>query len=329
MPAVLPGTALAMLLAASLALPAQQADTPTFRLTSQLVLVDASVEFKRSGDSIPDLTPDDFTLTEDGLPQKITSLSEDQLPLSIVLLFDLTDTVHPVLIHLSGGAAQVLRHLRPQDEVAVMTFSSHTELIQPFTRDRMTAVEGIDSASASYDEHEPTFLFEDLYEAAQQSAKTRLPDARRVQIWLSDGSANDQDTERGLAQHAPAVLHTEQQATGALLRSETVVSALIERSNVPLSTGRFGDLERLAALTGGPVVQATAGDADQRLASLLDTLRHRYTLGYRPSQPRPDGTVCHLKLTLSPSFFVKHPGLRPKDVIVRSRRSYVRQAPSR
>ena len=323
-------SAAAILLAATVGSATQdpQQNTPTFRLTSQLVLVDASVELKRSGDPIPELTPGDFTLTEDDVPQKITSVSEDQLPLSIVLLFDLTDTVHPVLIHLSGGAAQVLRHLRPQDEVAVMTFSSHATLVQPFTRDRMTAVEGIDAASASYDEHEPTFLFEDLFEAAQESANSRIPDARRVQIWLSDGSANDQETERHLASHAPATLHTEAQATDAVLRADTVVSALIERSNIPLTTGRFGDLERLAALTGGPVVQATAGDADVRLASLLDTLRHRYTLGYRPSQPRPDGTVCHLKLTLSPAFFAAHPGLRPKDVTLRSRQSYIRRAPA-
>ncbi len=283
---------------------------------------------RRPTPPIPDLTPDDFVLTEDNVPQTITSLSEDQLPLSVVLLFDLTDTVHPVLVHLSGGAAQVLRHLRPQDEVAVMTFSSHTKLIQPFTRDRMSAVEGIDSASASYDEHEPTFLFEDLYEATEQSQRSRVPDARRVQIWLSDGSANDQDADLHLAHHAPALLHTQQQATDALLRADTVVSALIEHSTTRLTTGRFGDLEHLAELTGGPVLYATAGDADQRLAALLDTLRHRYTLGYRPSQSRPAGTVCHLKLTLSPQFFAAHPGLRPKDVAIRSRQSYIRRAPA-
>ncbi len=311
-------------------LPALRAQTtqeaiPTFRVAAQLVLVDASVELKRTGAPLPDLTPADFVLTEDGVPQTITSLSEDQLPLSVVLLFDLTDTVHPVLVHLAGGAAAVLRHLRPRDEVAVMTFSSQTTLVQTFTHDRMTAVEGIDSASSSYDRSEPTFLFEDLWEAAQQSARSPLPEARRVQIWLSDGSANDQDLERHLAHHAPAVMHTEAEATEALLRSDVVLSALIERSQTPLTTGRFGDLERYAALTGGPVLQATAGDVDERLATLLETLRRRYTLGYRPSTAKPDGTVCHLKLTLSPAFYAAHPGLRARDLVVRSRTGYLRK----
>ena len=296
----------------------------TLHTGTQLVLVDASVERRKTGEPIEGLTPADFLLTEDGLSQTITSLSEDQLPLSVVLLFDLTDTVHPVLVHLSGGAATVLRHLRPQDEVAVMTFSSQAKVVQGFTRDRMSAVEGIDSASASYDRSEPTFVFEDLWQAAQQSGLSRLPEARRVQIWLTDGSANDQDTERHLTEHLPAVLHTEQEANAALLRSGAVVSALIERSPVPLTTGRFGDLERFAALTGGPVLHATASDVEERLTSLLDTLRQRYTLGYRPSVAHPAGTVCHLQLTLSPAFFTAHPGLHPRDITLRSRQTYVR-----
>ncbi|HLI76631.1 MAG TPA: VWA domain-containing protein, partial [Acidobacteriaceae bacterium] len=193
---------------------------------TQLVLVDVSVESKRTGKPVVGLSPEDFTIDEDGEPQRITSLSEDELPLSLLFAFDLTDTVHPVLQHLADGAAEVLRHLRPEDEVAVMSFSSQAKLEQRFTRDRMTAIEGIDAASASYDRHEPTFLFEDVYQAAQISAGSRLEEARRVQVWVTDGSANDQDTQRGLAGHAPAVLHTEAQASEALLRSGAVISAL-------------------------------------------------------------------------------------------------------
>ena len=330
-----------LLLLAAACTPAQQSPNPaqppaappadpvlTLHAGVQLVLVDASVERRKTGEPIEGLTAADFVLSEDGLAQTITSLSEDQLPLSIVLLFDLTDTVHPVLVHLSGGAATVLRHLRPQDEVAVMSFSSQAVVVQRFTRDRMSAVEGIDAASASYDRREPTFLFEDLWQASQQTDRSRLPEARRVQIWLTDGSANDQSSELHLAAHALPVLHTEAEAANALLRSGAVVSALIERSPEPLTSGRYGDIERYAALTGGPVLQVTASDAEERLGSLLDTLRARYTLGYhpgyRPGVDQPPGTLCHLKLTLSPAFFAAHPGVQPRDVTLRSRGSYLR-----
>lgn len=297
--------------------------TETLHVSTQLVLVDASVEWRKTGKPVLGMGAQDFVVAEDGKAQTVTSVSEDTLPLSLVFLFDLTDTVHPVLQHLADGAAEVLRHLRPEDEVAVMTFSSHTRVEQRFTRDRMAAVEGIDAASASYDRSEPTFAFEDLWQAVQMSESSRLKDARRVEIWVTDGSANDQDTQRGLAKKAPAVLHTEGQARDALLRSGVVVSALVERSGMQ-GSGRFGDLEHYAEVTGGPVVYATAGDAAAKFASLLDTLRARYTLGYRPSEAKPDGTMCRLSVGLSATFFAAHPEVKAKDVVVRSRQSYLR-----
>lgn len=315
--------------------PAQQptpdGDTLTLHVGTQLVLVDASVELKKTGQPITGLGAADFVVAEDGVPQTITSVSEDALPLSLVLLFDLTDTVHPVLVHLSNGAAEVLRHLRPQDEVAVMTFSSEAKLVQPFTRDRMSALEGIDAASASYDRDEPTFVFEDLWGASEQSQRSRVREARRVQIWLTDGSANDQESQRELAHHAPAVLHSQEQATDALLRSGAVVSALIERTPESQShnSGRFGDIEHYAEVTGGPVLYASGRDVAARFSTLLDTLRQRYTLGYRPGEVKADGTLCHLELTLSPAFFAAHPGLRARELVVRSRQSYVRAGSGR
>ena len=321
---------LGLLLAGSVRAPvtATQASEPgAYRLqvNTQLVLVDVSVDAKKTGLPMVGLTAEDFVIAEDGVPQTISTLSQDALPLSLVFLFDLTDTVHPVLQHLADGAAEMLRHLRPQDEVAVMTFSSHTELEQRFTRDRMTAVEGIDAASASYDRSEPTFVFEDVWSAVQVSQASQLKGARRVQVWVTDGSANDQDIQRRFARHAPPVLHTEEQATEALLRSGVVASALIERSGVH-GSGRFGDVEHYAEMTGGPVVDATAGNAAGKLASLLDALRARYTLGYRPSAAKLDGTVCRLRVALTPAFWARHPDLKPRDVEVRGRGSYMRVA---
>ena len=303
-------------------------DTATLHVSTQLVLVDVSVEVKKTGKPILGLSAGDFEVAEDGKPQQVSSASQDVLPLSLVFLFDLTDTVHPVIQHLADGAAEVLRHLRPQDEVAVMTFSSHTRLEQRFTRDRMTAMEGIDAASASYDRSEPTFVFEDVWEAARISESTHIPDARRVEVWVTDGSANDQDQQRGLAHNAPAVLHGEAEARAALLHSGAVVSALIEKSTLH-GSGRFGDVESLAALTGGPVLYATESDATSRFSTLLDALRARYTLGYKPADSKPEGTVCRLKVGLSAAFWAAHPEWKPRDVLLRARTSYVRLAGSR
>ena len=73
------------------------------------------------------------------VPQNISYFAHDRLPLSVVFLFDLTETVQPILKPLAEGARNILSHLRPQDEVSVMVFSSHTELLKDFTTDRTLA----------------------------------------------------------------------------------------------------------------------------------------------------------------------------------------------
>ena len=79
-----------------------QAAEPVFRLDVRLVQVDAQVLDKKTRHMTPLLKQEDFQVLEDDVPQKISSFSQDKLPLSIVILFDLTDSVRPVLKSLAG-----------------------------------------------------------------------------------------------------------------------------------------------------------------------------------------------------------------------------------
>src|ERR1700759_2429206 len=69
------------------------AGTPLFRANVNLVTVDAAVLNKKPGRALGPLTANDFTLYENGAAQRIEYFSQDELPLSVVLLFDLTDSV--------------------------------------------------------------------------------------------------------------------------------------------------------------------------------------------------------------------------------------------
>ena len=308
-------------------------DITTLHVSTQLVVLDASLQRKKPGPPLGDLSATDFLLEEDGVPQPITSLSQDRLPLSIVLLFDLTDSVRPVLKPLAAGAREVLAHLKPQDEVAVMGFSSRTMLLQDFTTDRALATAAIGLASIMKDE-DGTFIHEDMWEAIDEAAKARLPGSRRVLIWLTDGSANAQNgfSQSIMGKRAPAYLHSEQEATDKLVHSGVVTSALIERSAAGDATigfaymlgGHMGDINRYADLTGGPVEKTSKADVATRLAELIDELRQRQTLSYKPLQPKPPGTYCKLKLQLSPAFFARHPEIRKKDILIRTQSGYYR-----
>ena len=317
---------------------AAAAEADMLRVSTQFVLLDALVTRKSTGQIIGGLGADDFLLREAGVPQQLSYFSQDHLPLSIVLLFDLTDSVRPVLKSLAGGAVQVLGRLKPEDEVAVMAFSSRTMLLQDFTTDRRRAGEAIVKASQMKDE-EGTFIHQDMYEAVDQVNKSTLPGSRRVLIWLTDGSANAQNSmaQKTIGQHSAKQLHSQAEAAEKLQRSGAVVSALIERSaegDVMIAFGylmgaHMGDVEHYADLTGGPVL-TTASRARlselpaARLSDLIDRLRRRVTIGYKPNVSKMPGTWCALTLQLSPAFFASHPGLKRSDVLVRAKQGYYR-----
>ncbi|HEY2466691.1 MAG TPA: hypothetical protein VGI45_02465 [Terracidiphilus sp.] len=79
-------------------------DMPMIRVSTQFVVMDALVENKNTGQPIGSLKAKDFLLAEDEVPQNISYFTHDQLPLSVVFLFDLTETVQPVLEPLAEGA---------------------------------------------------------------------------------------------------------------------------------------------------------------------------------------------------------------------------------
>ena len=312
---------------------------PVFRTSSEYVLVDALVEEKRTGNLIGNLQASDFQVEENGAPQSISYFGRDQLPLSIVFLFDLTDTVQPVLQKLAQGASLILSHLKPQDEVSVMAFSSHTELLQDFTTRRISTEAAIERASQMKTK-EGTFIDEDMYEAIDQAMKSTAPHGRRVLVWLTDGTANFENsaTQKTIGKEAPARLHSKQEATDKLLHSGVVTAALIEHSELTdslvataqrnpalvVNGARVGDIANYADLTGGPVLNSTGKGAVTQLAELLDELRGRYTLGYKPAVSAPEGTFCKLRITLTPEAYREHPEWKKSGIVVRTESGYYR-----
>jgi VWFA-related protein len=313
--------------------------TPVIRVSSELVVLDVLVEDRKTGAPIGHLEAKDFVVAEDGAPQLVTYFSRDQLPLSVVFMFDLTETVQPILKPLAEGALEILGHLKPQDQVAIMVFSSHTERLQDFTTDRQLAAAAVEKAS-EMNTGEGTFIHEDMYEAVEQALKSTPPETRRVLVWLTDGTANLENsfTQKIIGKEAPVRLHTKEESTTKLMQSGVVVAALIDRSAAtdaflaaadvsPLAFvmgARTGDVNHYADMTGGPVLKTSKKEVASRLAELIDELRARYTLGYVPVGSKAPGTFCELRVTLAKETYRSRRDLRKSQVMVRSRRGYYR-----
>jgi VWFA-related protein len=230
-------------------------------------------------------------------------LSQGQLPLSVVLLFDLTASVQPVLKPLAAGALEALQHLKPEDEVAVMVYAASAQLLQDFTTDRRQAVAAIEKAS-TMESSEAAFFNEAIFQASEQLGKAKNPRSRRTIIWLTDNVPNiPSDRE-----------HSEKDAFRAAFETGTVISALLERSafsdfamvtfskNPMFAAMRKhnppGDVSQYAERTGGDVMKSSKDEVGAKLAQLIDEIRSRYTLGYYPSVKQPKGKFCEIKLRI-------------------------------
>jgi hypothetical protein len=59
---------------------------------------------------------------------------------------------------------------------------------------------------------------------------------------------------------------------------------------------------------------------EERLAEVIDSLRGRYTIGYPPTEDKPTGTFCRVKVALAPGA-----PLLPQEWRVLSRAGYYRR----
>jgi VWFA-related protein len=279
------------------------------KVNTDLVVFDAQVIDKKTRKMFGGLTRDAFEVYEENVKQPIAYFSQDQLPLSVLLLLDISRSVTPIIEQVGAGANDALQRLKSEDEVAVMAFADYPKLIQPFTKDRKLTAEKISEASATYLGH-GTYLNEALHEAAERMNKASSPTNRRAIIVITDNIA-------------PAGgKFGEAKVINDLLDSETVVYGLIVRAafgkvfNI-LSFGTIHGVNSYCEETGGEVLGADRKEVDTRLAEMFTRLRTRYTLGYRPPENNEEGKFRRVRVQLTPAVMKTN-----KKLVVRARNGY-------
>jgi len=167
------------ILAALLTLSAQE--PTTLRVDVRLVNVVATVTDK-DGKFVPGLTVDDFTVLEDGTPQKITHFSQDRnVPVSVGILLDTSGSMAGKMRAASAAVERFLHNIHEDDDIFLMTFARNINLEQDFTSDRRKLAKALMSLNVGGG----TLLYDGLKEAIEKVEKGRH-DKRAVLI-LSDG----------------------------------------------------------------------------------------------------------------------------------------------
>jgi VWFA-related protein len=142
------------------------------KVTSNLVSVDVTVKDKK-GKAITDLKPEDFTVSENGVPQKIeffdstlTSASGAGKPANVIvttqpqpptptdlprniiaLVLDGQSTELANLKHVREGIVKYIRErTSDSDSVALFSISGGLQLLQPFTQDKARLIAAVEKA---------------------------------------------------------------------------------------------------------------------------------------------------------------------------------------
>ncbi len=302
-------------LAATAVCQEKSASNEVITINSDLVLVDAEVIDKKTRRRIGNLKREDFVLYDDGVKQNITYFSQDKLPLSIVLLLDLSDSVKPIIEQISNGALDALQHLKPEDEVALMASADKVELVQDFTRDRQLMSGKIAGVGKTADVGQGTWLNEAVYKAARQMPNASNPASRRVIIVVTDNIAFSPKGEEGKK------TFTELFETGSVVSGLIVRGGFGKAINI-LFLGQLHGLNPYAQRTGGEIMNADKKEVETKLAELFDHLRSRYSFGYRPSSAIVPGAFHHLEVKLlAPAALQKNrPTVRVKEGYYREKR---------
>jgi VWFA-related protein len=169
--------------------PNQPVSDDVIKIDTNLVVLDCLVVDK-NGKIVTGLRPEDFTVSEDNVQQKIEffSLGDDaNVPRSIVLVIDYSPSQKPY-IELSVEAAKLLiDKLRPNDLMAIVT--DDVELIAQFTADKNTLKQKLDSLKKK-----PGFFRSHTGESKQFSALYAVynemfdeEDIRPIIIFQTDG----------------------------------------------------------------------------------------------------------------------------------------------
>jgi hypothetical protein len=196
------GEQLAITLRAVIQRPRQAAPPPTeptkaaeaeevVELKSNLVLLTVSVRDAR-GNPVPDLKQTNFTVYEDGAPQPITYFGEEDTPLSVVLLMDVSSSMEgSPLKEAKRAALEFVAQSHPDNEIALAAFNHQVRITQPFTRDHAQVRGAIDQLTATGG----TALYDAVIKAIDLMSAARY--ARHVIVLLSDGKDEDSGKKFG------------------------------------------------------------------------------------------------------------------------------------
>ena len=307
--------------------PAGAGRTAVFKSKVDLVVLSFTVTDSR-GRYITNLKPSDFHVTEDGIPEKLSTFAEgtkaamEVLPdgslrpiikaeeeagkprpgadafvgTNVFVLFDTSNFMYKGFVYAEDAIADFVRGLDRADSVAIYTFSRNLSRAASLTNDRSNAIMGLRKAVAGDD----TALYNALLLSLRDAAK--VP-GRKVVIVFSNGPDN-------ASMVAPDDVR-------AVAEDEGIPIYVISTNEVNKDSISSGVFRRITSRTGGKAYWAKTWQKQvEAFESIREDLGNMYTVTYYP-QPNPNEGFRKINVEITSDTGKKYrvrsrPGYRPR-----------------
>lgn len=265
-------------------------DDDTIRLGRTLVTLDVTV-VDPSNKPVMDLKQEEFSVTEDKVPQKIEFFSREQVPVSLVFAIDTSGSMRPKLDTVVKASTNLVKEGRRDDEMAVIEFKDQPELLEEFTADINDVIDTLNGLVAS----RQTAMLDALYLAADYANKEGK-NRRKAVLVVTDGLDNDSFYKFGEVVSHLREIDVQVYLIG-FIHDLDKDSGLFKKSPKEKAEGL---LNKLAEETGGKAFYPKELSEVHAIAQQISTdLRTQYAIGYYPSNAAKDGSFRTVKVQVS------------------------------
>ena len=278
---------LAALVDAQTPVPTPPADAPGQVKTFE-VRLPVTVLFKK--DLVSGLKREDFVVLEDGVPQEVTSFTDESSnpPIFVGVLMDTSPSTAGKLAFSKEAAANFLYSVVTvrRDRAAFMTFDHEISIRQDFT-------DKLDLLQSAVDKVKKTGSQTALYDAIYQftDEKLRNVPGRRVLVIITDG--DDTFSRADLEDAVDIAQRTETTIFGISTKAGFLGSVPgVEAGTVKDKGDKY--LTQLCERTGGEAFFPVGGnkamlELERAFNRIREELRSQYILTYRPANQNYDG----------------------------------------
>ncbi len=272
---------------------------PTFRVDATTITLDVAV-VDQQGHFIPNIPQGNFRILEDNVPQKISSMSMGEAPMTICMVIEFSNLFqrfysepwYQTLV----AANEFLSSLKKDDYVAIVAYDLRPEILSDFSTDRRDAMDAMSRMKmAAYSE---TVLYDALTDTA-----TRMQDieGRKAIVLISSGIDTISHQNYGQARKTL-------QNAGVPIYSVGLMQAI---RDYYYGYGAMGDIERADFMmadnqlrtfsqeTGGlAFFPKFYGQFREIFQTISQAMRSQYVLTYTPTNSARDGKFRKIKVEL-------------------------------